>query len=77
MSRRADWAALMRLGLGRLRLAPKTFWSMTPREFAAAVEGAGLTRGPAGALPRERLDALMRAHPDRRPDRAAEKERKG
>lgn len=30
----------MRTGLGLLHLAPAILWSMTPREFAAAVEGA-------------------------------------
>lgn len=72
MSRKTDWAALMRLGLGRLRIAPRTFWTMTPREFAAAVEGAGLARRAAGTMPRDRLEAMMRAHPDR----SAKRERK-
>ncbi len=34
-----DWELLMRFGLGVLGLAPDEFWSMTPREFDAAVKG--------------------------------------
>ena len=30
----------MTAGLGTLRLAPDHFWSMTPRELAAALDGA-------------------------------------
>jgi uncharacterized phage protein (TIGR02216 family) len=29
----------MGFGLGVLRLSPRAFWSMTPRELAAAAEG--------------------------------------
>ena len=53
----------MRFGLGVLRLAPRAFWAMTPRELHAAAEGLFGTRD--GAPPnRENLDALMRAFPD-------------
>ncbi len=56
------WRELMALGLGRLGLDSAAFWSMTPRELAAAVEG--LT-GIRGAPPdRARLEALMRRFPD-------------
>ncbi|WP_188824237.1 rcc01693 family protein [Brucella endophytica] len=55
------WAAAMRAGLGHLRLSPKTFWSMTPRELAAAL---GLGEREANAPSRQTLDALMRAFPD-------------
>lgn len=58
------WAEAMAFGLGVLRLSPDAFWSMTPRELAAAVRG---VRGLAGAPPppaRSDLDALMRAFPD-------------
>ncbi|GGA93622.1 hypothetical protein GCM10011491_22280 [Brucella endophytica] len=51
----------MRAGLGHLRLSPKTFWSMTPRELAAAL---GLGEREANAPSRQTLDALMRAFPD-------------
>ena len=30
------WKAAMQFGLGVLRLAPKDFWAMTPRELSAA-----------------------------------------
>jgi uncharacterized phage protein (TIGR02216 family) len=54
----------MAAGLGHLRLAPSAFWSMTPRELAAAI----------GALPgmaardvppsRAEFDALRLRFPD-------------
>ncbi|MBN9046182.1 MAG: phage tail assembly chaperone [Rhizobiales bacterium] len=51
----------MRAGFGLLRLNPQAFWSMTPRELAAAL-GPAL---PARDAPsREALDALMRNFPD-------------
>ncbi|MEM6487342.1 MAG: rcc01693 family protein [Pseudomonadota bacterium] len=63
-----DWAALMRLGLGVLRLAPETFWAMTPVELDRALEGAGLAphgRGLLGIAPgRAALEALMARFPD-------------
>lgn len=63
MSDRTDWAALMRLGLGALRLPPEVFWAMTPVEFRRALEGAGLAS--AAPLGRSGLDALMARFPDR------------
>ena len=57
------WDEAMRFGLGVLRLPPKHFWGMTPRELAAAFEAmSGRARGV--ALGRERLDQLMREFPD-------------
>lgn len=53
----------MAFGLGVLRLAPRDFWSMTPRELASAADGVYGRR--AGAPPRAALDRLMRAFPDR------------
>ena len=32
-----NWQSLMALGFGALRLTPETFWSMSPREFTAAL----------------------------------------
>jgi len=59
---RFPWPEVMALGLGRLRLTSATFWAMTPRELAAAVEGLGVGHGrPPG---RARLEALMRRFPD-------------
>lgn len=55
------WAAVMHFGLGALRLSPRDFWAMTPREVAAA---AGLTDGATGAPDRAALERLMAAFPD-------------
>ena len=55
----------MAAGLGLLRLAPAHFWSMTPREFEAAL---GAVLGPLHAdapLPRSALAELMSRFPDR------------
>lgn len=54
----------MAAGLGLLRLEPRAFWSMTPRELAAAL-AAVLGAGKVGAPPsRGELTALMRRFPD-------------
>jgi uncharacterized phage protein (TIGR02216 family) len=56
------WREAMAFGLGALRLSPDAFWAMTPRELAAALEGAGVTTAhDVGDLD---LAALMRAFPD-------------
>ena len=52
----------MTVGFGLLRLSPKTFWSMTPREMERAMSVLGL--GDAGPG-RAELDALMEVFPDR------------
>ena len=52
----------MRLGLGVLRLPPRTFWETTPRELHAAAEG--LFGRTANAPTREDLSDLMRRFPD-------------
>ena len=63
------WRAMMAIGFGRLRLASRDFWAMTPRELAAAVEGAfGRTAAPPD---RAMLDRLMTRFPDRRGDQDA------
>jgi uncharacterized phage protein (TIGR02216 family) len=51
----------MSLGLGVLRLAPRDFWSMTPRELALSAEG--LFGRPAGP-PSPSLDDLRRLAAD-------------
>ncbi len=58
---RIDWGALMRAGIGGLRLAPETFWALTPFECA-------LLLGMAAAAPmgRGELAALMARWPDAR-----------
>jgi uncharacterized phage protein (TIGR02216 family) len=54
----------MAAGLGLLRLDPRAFWSMTPRELSAAL---GAVLGPGrGERPPSRSDlaALMQRFPD-------------
>ena len=64
MAEPVDWPALMRLGLGLLRLPPDAFWSMTPGELRRALEGAGVMQAGGRAMERGRLDELMAAFPD-------------
>lgn len=53
----------MTFGFGHLRLAPSAFWSMTPRELAAAV--AALPRSSTLAPPtRTNFDTLLKRFPD-------------
>jgi uncharacterized phage protein (TIGR02216 family) len=61
MSRKLDWAGLMRAGLVGLRLEPGAFWRLTPVELMLLL---GLSRG-AGAMRRARFEDLLRAFPDR------------
>jgi uncharacterized phage protein (TIGR02216 family) len=63
VSGRIDWPRLMAAGLGALRLAPDVFWTMTPVELAAALEGAGLTRR-AAAPSRQAVMEMMARYPD-------------
>lgn len=61
------WREAMAFGLGALRLSPDAFWAMTPRELAAALEGAGaLASRPPDCADLD-LAALMRAFPDETP----------
>ena len=57
------WHEAMRLGFGVLRLGPREFWGLTPRELAAAIEGAG---GRSRGRPPDRstINRLMAAFPD-------------
>lgn len=52
----------MGVAFGLLRLAPATFWAMTPLEMNAALEALGLTRGRAPG--RAELQQLMQCFPD-------------
>ncbi len=61
---RIDWPGLMRLGLGKLRLAPESFWQMTPTELLRALEGAGVLPIGGHGLRRAGLERLMSAYPD-------------
>ena len=59
-----DWPWLMGLGLGVLRMPPIQFWTMTPRELAAATKvvfGDPIAHAPFG---RDDFAALMARYPD-------------
>jgi len=58
------WTEALRFGLGVLKLSSHDFWRMTPRELAAAIEGA--RGGPVTLAPptRDRLNQLIGAFPD-------------
>lgn len=58
---RIDWAPLVRLGLGQLRLAPDTFWALTPAELLAM---AGV-EGGAQPMSRARMAELLAQFPDK------------
>ena len=62
MAETFPWRQAMAFGFGRLRLGPRDFWAMTPRELAAAVEGI-VGRLPA-PLDRAALDGLIARYPD-------------
>lgn len=53
----------MAFGLGRLRLSPDAFWSMTPRELAAAMQP--WRPRAARAVGRDALAQLMNEFPDK------------
>ena len=55
---------MMAAGLGLLRLAPRDFWCMTPRELDTALRGL-LGPSPAPPLARSTLADLMSRYPDR------------
>lgn len=60
MSDGFDWPAMMRAGLGTLRLRPKDFWALTPAELRLM-----LGQGPENApLQRAGLERLLAAFPD-------------
>jgi uncharacterized phage protein (TIGR02216 family) len=56
------WREAMQFGFGVLRLSPRAFWAMTPRELGAAMEARAGRRG--NPLPRDALAQLMGAFPD-------------
>jgi len=51
------------IGLGTLRLSPDSFWRMTPRELAFAIEA---VTGRSAPLSRNALAQLMNRYPDDR-----------
>lgn len=54
----------MVFGLGVLKLAPRDFWAMTPRELALALAGALPAARRTTPMHRETLFGLMKAYPD-------------
>jgi uncharacterized phage protein (TIGR02216 family) len=54
----------MTAGLGLLKLTPGAFWSMTPRELAAALALVSGAYGMPAAPTRDELTALMLRFPD-------------
>jgi len=60
-----NWDAAMAFGLGVLKLSPRDFWAMTPRELDAALAGHFGRKLPKTAPTRSDLDAMMRDYPDR------------
>jgi uncharacterized phage protein (TIGR02216 family) len=58
------WERALAIGLGVLRLPPEQFWSMTPREFSAALRG--LYGDPVPPLDRAAFEALAARFPDRK-----------
>jgi uncharacterized phage protein (TIGR02216 family) len=63
---RFPWQALMAAGMGALGQSSESFWNMTLRELAAAMDALGATR----PMPPDRtaLDELMRRFPDKSQD---------
>lgn len=55
----------MAAGLGLLRLEPKAFWAMTPRELEAALRGLFGAPSGNGPLMRGDLAELMGRFPDK------------
>ncbi len=63
---RFDWPAMLRAGLGGLRLTPAEFWALTPAELRLMLGQDG-----AAALSRGGLNALMARWPDEKGDHDA------
>lgn len=57
------WREAMAIGFGVLKLSSREFWSLTPRELAAAIEG--LTGGTSAPMDRAAFDDLARRFPDK------------
>jgi uncharacterized phage protein (TIGR02216 family) len=60
-ARAFPWDAVIHVGLCRLRLSPRDFWTLTPVEFFAIAGGA---RPRDVVMARDGLEALMRVFPD-------------
>ena len=59
------WDDAIAAGLGVLRLAPRDFWSMTPRELSLALRGAAGLPASAEPFAHSHLAVLMQNYPDR------------
>ena len=59
------WKNAMKFGLGVLRLAPKDFWAMTPRELSAAYSFQSETGRPQAPISKAGFTDLMRKFPDK------------
>jgi uncharacterized phage protein (TIGR02216 family) len=59
------WDDAIAAGLGILRLAPRDFWSMTPRELSLALRGAAGMPASEEPFARSNLAALMQRFPDK------------
>ena len=57
--RRDEWSARLRLAAERFGVAPEAFWRLSLPEWRALTQDAA----PA-VLPRARLEAMAREHPD-------------
>lgn len=64
-ARQFPWDQLIGMGLGRLRLSPRDFWTMTPRELASVLRGLNAASGAVTAPRRGTLEALMTTFPDK------------
>ena len=64
------WAEAIGFGLGVLRLSPKDFWSMTPRELAHAINA---VTGAVAPMQRDELQTLMTRYPDGRRHHTADR----
>jgi uncharacterized phage protein (TIGR02216 family) len=57
------WQRTIGIGFGMLRLSPESFWRMTPRELALAIE---FVRGRSEPFARSAFLELMKRYPDGR-----------
>ena len=57
------WNDAIGFGIGILRLSPKEFWAMTPRELALAIRA---VTGAAPPMRRDEFSDLMMRYPDGR-----------
>jgi uncharacterized phage protein (TIGR02216 family) len=57
----------MATGLGLLRLSPAVFWSMTPKELTAALNGLLGPERPTSGFTRSDLGELLERFPDHDP----------